>query len=201
MRSAMRPDDETTRILRQWTGGDEQAGEELFHRLYDEIRRVARRVRLPGSSPLQTTALVHELYLKLAEQNEATWKNRGHFFAVASRILRRIAVDEARARSASKRGGDVPVVSLADLGEVGLGERSGEILALETCLRDLERLDPERARLVELRFYAGLSLEETAQALGQSRATTVRQWRVTKGWLHRQLSDDAPRPDDDGDGP
>ncbi|MEO1065616.1 MAG: ECF-type sigma factor, partial [Actinomycetota bacterium] len=118
---------------------------------------------------------------------------RGHFFAIASRILRRIVVDEARSLWAEKRGGDVQKISLAELGDVGLGGRPDEVLAVEACLQELERQSPERARLVELRFFAGLSLEETAEVLGQSRATTVRQWRVTKGWLSQELEHGLPR--------
>lgn len=188
----MEPDAETTLLLREWTGGDDRAANELFDRLYGEIHAMAGRARRrgPSRSP-QTTALVHELYLRLAAQKRAIWKNRGHFFAIASRILRRILVDEARSSGAEKRGSGVRRISLAQLGDVGLAERPTEILAVDACLQELERQSPERARLVELRFFAGLTLEETAEALGQSRATTVRQWRVTKGWLSRELDSAA----------
>lgn len=190
----MQPDAETTILLRQWTRGDDRAANELFNRLYAEIHAIAGRARRdgPAGAP-QATALVHELYLRLAAQKRAQWKNRGHFFAIASRILRRIVVDEARSSRAAKRGSDVQKISLAELGEIGLGGRPAEVLAVEACLQELERQSPERARLVELRFFAGLSLEETAEVLGQSRATTVRQWRVTKGWLSREL-EQGPRP-------
>ncbi|MEO1368012.1 MAG: ECF-type sigma factor [Acidobacteriota bacterium] len=189
----MNPDNETTLLLRQWTGGDERAANELFDRLYDDIHALAGRARRrgPAGAP-RATALVHELYLRLVAQKRAQWKNRSHFFAIASRILRRIVVDEARALWAEKRGGGVQKISLAELGDVGLSGRPAEILAVEACLQELERQSPERARLVELRFFAGLSLEETAEVLGQSRATTVRQWRVTKGWLSRELENGPP---------
>lgn len=195
----MQPDTETTILLREWTEGDEEAANELFNRLYDEIHAMAGRIRRSGPTGApQATALVHELYLRLAAQKRAQWKNRGHFFAIASRILRRIVVDEARALCAEKRGSGVQKVSLAELGEVGLAGRPAELLAVEACLQALEQQSPERARLVELRFFAGLSIEETAEALGQSRATTVRQWRVTKGWLSQQL-EQGPEPLKAGD--
>lgn len=176
-------------MLRRWTAGDAEAAEPLFTLLYDDLRGIAsRRLAAEASGvTLQTTVLVHELFLRLVEQRRADWQNRAQFFAVAARLLRRILVDHARGRDAEKRGGDVVRLSLAELGEVAFGERPAELLALDACLDDLERRDPRQARLVELRFFAGLSLEETADALGLSRATAVRQWRVIKGWLLRRL--------------
>ena len=180
--------EETTLLLRAWSAGDQDAGEDLFARLYNDLRRVAgRRLAVEPGDALDTTVLVHEAFLRLIDQSQVAWQDRGHFFAVAARVMRRILVDHARERGAEKRGGKVAVVALEKLGEVAFGERAGELLVLDECLNELTRLDPDRARLVELRFFAGLSLEETADALGVSRATVVRQWRVTKGWLYRQL--------------
>ena len=186
----MKGSHDTTELLRAWTRGEKPAGEELFDRLYDEIRRLAhRRRRSRGPEPgIETTALVHEVYLRLVDQRRADWQCRAQFFAVAARVMRRVLVDEARAKGAEKRGGDADLVPLAQLGDIPFGDRPDELLKLDACLSDLEQLDPRQARLVELRFFAGLSLEATAEALGQSRATTVRQWRLTKAWLHRQLS-------------
>lgn len=181
--------EETTSLLRAWSDGDARAGDELFERLYDDLRRVAaRRNTADPAGALDTTALVHEAYLRLVDQKQARWHDRAQFFAVASRVMRRLLVDEARRRRSLKRGGDVRKVSLDELGELSFGERPEQILALEACLAELETLDADKARLVELRFFAGLSLEQTAELLGTSRATVVRQWRMTKGWLHRRLS-------------
>ena len=183
--------EETTHLLCAWAGGDAEAGDRLFDRLYADLRRVAaRRLAAESAGALDTTALVHEAYLRLVDQKQTSWQDRGQFFAVAARVMRRILVDDARRRHASKRGGDVRKVRLEDLGQVVFGERPEEILALETCLADLERLDPNKVHLVELRFYAGLSLEQTADVLETSRATVVRQWRMTKGWLLRRMAAD-----------
>ena len=180
--------EETTVLLRRWTAGDKSAGEILFESLYDELRRVASsRLRSESSGELQTTALVHELFLRMVDQRSVDWRDRAQFFAVAARLMRRILVDDARSRGAKKRGGEQPALSLESLGEVPFGERAGELLALEDCLRDLDRRDPKKAQLVELRFFGGLSLEDTAEVMGLSRASVVRQWRLTKGWMHRQL--------------
>lgn len=183
--------DETTQLLRAWSGGDPAAGEAVFARLYDDLRRVAgRRLAAESAGTLDTTALVHEAFLRLVDQQRSTWEDRRHFFAVAARVMRRILVDAARRRTTRKRGGEVATVRLEDLEAVVWADQPDEILALERCLEDLERLDPEKARLVELRFHVGLTLEQTADVLGTSRATVVRQWRMTKGWLHRRLSAD-----------
>ncbi|MEM1179553.1 MAG: ECF-type sigma factor [Acidobacteriota bacterium] len=180
--------EETTVLLRRWTAGEKAAGEALFDSLYDELRRVAsRRLRAESSGSLQTTALVHELFLRLVDQRSADWRDRAHFFAVAARLMRRILVDDARSRGAQKRGGEQPALSFESLGEVPFGERASELLALDDCIRDLDRRDPDKARLVELRFFGGLSLEDTAEVMGLSRSSVVRQWRLTKGWMHRQM--------------
>ena len=182
---------DTTVLLQSWTHGDEQAGELLFSRLYDDMRAVASR-RLQAEGPgttLSTTVLVHEAFLRVVDQKRVDWHGRSQFFAIAARVMRRILVDHARARNAEKRGGGAEKMSLEDLGPViTFGERPSELLALDACLLELERIDPPKARLVELRFFAGLSLEDTAETLGTSRASVVRQWRLTKAWLHRQMS-------------
>ena len=185
----MHDTEETTLLLKAWSAGDREAGEELFARLYSDLRGVAsKRLAVEPEGAVDTTVLVHEAFLRLIAQSEVSWRDRGQFFAVAARVMRRILVDHARARGAEKRGGKARVIELDQLGQVAFGERTRELLALDACLEDLGRLDPDKARLVELRFFAGLSLEETAEALGVSRATVVRQWRLTKGWLHRQLA-------------
>ena len=181
--------EETTHLLRAWSGGDTRAGDEVFERLYEDLRRVAgRRKAAEPADALDTTALVHEAYMRLVDQKVATWHDRAQFFAVAARVMRRVLVDDARKRRSLKRGGGVRKVRLEDLGDVSFGERPDDILALETCLAELESIDADKARLVELRFFAGLSLEQTAELLETSRATVVRQWRMTKGWLHRRLA-------------
>ena len=181
--------EETTHLLRAWSGGDSEAGDRLFERLYADLRRVAgRRLSSEPAGALDTTALVHEAYLRLVDQKVASWRDRAQFFAVAARVMRRVLVDDARRRRARKRGSEVRKVRLEDLGNVSFGERPEEILALEAGLAELESVDADKARLVELRFFAGLSLEQTAEVLGTSRATVVRQWRMTKGWLHRRLA-------------
>lgn len=182
--------DSTLQLLRSWTVGDEAAGDLLFRRLYDELRTVAHR-RLAArarSGTLQTTELVHEAYLRMAGQHRVDWKETSQFFAVAARVMRRIIVDRARARLAEKRGAGAERLSLSAAEETGFSDRPEDLVALDQCLLDLARHDPEMARLVELRFFAGFSLEETAELLGWSRPTVVRRWRLTKGWLHRQLS-------------
>ena len=184
----LRESDDTTRLLKAWSRGDEDAGEALFARLYDDLRRVAsRRVAAEPACAWHTTVLVHESFLRLIDQRRVSWQDRRHFFAVAARVMRRILIDHARARGAEKRGGKLEIFDLDGLGEVAFGERSAELLALDACLDELAELDPDKARLVELRFFAGLSLEETAKVLGTSRATAGRQWHITKGWLLRNL--------------
>ena len=180
---------DTTELLRGWTRGDGAARERLFTTLYQDLRRLAHTHRRHENAalPLQTTELVHEMYLRLEGQRAAEWHDRGQFFAVAARMMRRILVDEARARLADKRGGGVRPLPLDELKVVRFGEQPRAVLALEECLAELESIAPDRARLVELRFFVGLTQEEVADALGLSRSTVVRQWRVTKAWLYQKL--------------
>jgi len=185
--------DEITALLRAWSGGDVAAEAKLLPLVYDQLRRQAahqlRRER-PGHS-LSPTAVVHELYLRLVPQERAVWANRTQFFAVASRLIRRVLVDHARERGAVKRAGDRQRVTLDEnLAETGPrdGPRDADVLALDAALEELGALDPRRARLVELRYFGGLSLEETASALEISPATVSREWQLARAWLHRRLA-------------
>jgi RNA polymerase sigma factor (TIGR02999 family) len=182
-----------SRLLRAWSAGESGAGERLFSTIYAELRKLAAAHRR-GEGPvhsLQTTALVHEAYLRLNRQHAVAWKNRGHFFAIASQAMRRILVDHARRRKAAKRGGahapsPLDSVELAVAGEIDLVE-------LDIALEKLERLDPQEAKVVELRFFAGLTVDEVATALDVSRATVEREWTAARAWLRRELGarDDA----------
>ena len=171
-----------TQLLHAWSNGDQTARERLIPLVYEELRRVAhnylRRER-PGQM-LQTTALVHEAYLRLVEIEQATWKDRAHFFAVSARIMRHILVDIARSRRS-------PQVSLIDALDAAPA-RARDLVALDDALDALERLDPRKSQIVELRFFGGLSVEETAEALQISRRTVNREWDAAKAWLYRELS-------------
>jgi RNA polymerase sigma-70 factor (ECF subfamily) len=180
------PDGEVSQLLTAWRTGEPGADERLFSTIYTELRKVAasrRRLENPAHS-LETTALVQEAYLRLNHQRRVFWKNRGHFFALASRAMRRILVDHARRRKAAKRGGAHPSpldsVALAVAGPVDLVE-------LDVALEKLERVDPREAKVVELRFFVGLTVPEVAEALGLSRATVERDWSTARVWLRREL--------------
>lgn len=186
--------DELTAVLRAWSDGDPAAEAKLLPLVYDQLRRQAahqlRRER-PGHS-LSPTAVVHELYLRLVPQERASWVNRAQFFAVASRLIRRVLVDHARARRTAKRAGGWQRVTLAE-DVVEAGPPDLDLLALDRALEELAALDERRARLVELRYFGGLSLDETAAALGVSAATVSREWQLARAWLHRRLADAEPR--------
>jgi RNA polymerase sigma factor (TIGR02999 family) len=157
--------------------------------VYAELRRLAHR-RLAGERPdhtLQTTALVNEAYLRLVDQSSLQWQNRAHFFAVAARIMRHILVDYARARHNAKRGGGVMKVTLDDAAEVSI-ERAAEMVALDDALTALAGFAPRKSQIVELRFFGGLSVEETAEALKVSPGTVMREWTLAKAWLQREIS-------------
>ena len=179
-----------TELLRDWGEGNAQAMDELLPQVYDELhRRAAAYLRRERQNhTLQTTALVHEAYLKLVDQKNVEWKDRGHFFAVAAQAMRRILVDHAKHRHREKRGGAVENVPLDDTLVAAAGEANLDIIALDEALLRLAEFDPEQERLVELRYFGGLSLEETADTLGISRATTAREWQLAKAWLHRELT-------------
>ncbi|MCC7236173.1 MAG: sigma-70 family RNA polymerase sigma factor [Bryobacterales bacterium] len=180
---------EVTRLLRNWSGGDENALDQLTPVVYDELRRLAasymRRERQDHT--LQSTALVNEAYLKLVDQKNVVWQNRAHFFGIAAQMIRRILVDHARAHKAEKRGGGAGVLSLDEA--IGVPEkRDVEILALNDALTRLTEMDPKQGRIVELRFFTGLSIEETAEVVGVSPATVKREWAAARAWLFREIS-------------
>jgi RNA polymerase sigma factor (TIGR02999 family) len=176
-----------TRLLHEWKRGDRQAAEELAVALYDELRRTARhymRQERQGRT-LQTTALVHEAFLRLAGVR-MDFKDRTHFFAFAAQIMRRVLVDYARSRGYRKRGGGISPIQL-DGEALALPDRSADVVALDEALSELARRDPRKARVVELRFFGGLSVEDTASALSVSPQTVLRDWSLAKAWLTREL--------------
>jgi RNA polymerase sigma-70 factor, ECF subfamily len=185
----MRPaPNEVTLMLQQLKCSDQEALSKLVPLLYDDLRRLAsahlRRER--PNHTLQTTALVHEAYLRLANQNRVEWKNRNHFFGMAAQLIRRILIDYARTHHAAKRGGDVEKASLEDCMVVSK-QNLGELLALDEILGRLSVIDGQQARIVELRVFGGLTVEEIAQILDISPATVKRDWSVAKAWLTREL--------------
>ena len=179
---------DVTRLLAEFSGGDEHALAELMPLLYSELRRLASYYlqRERSNHTLQATALVHEAYLRLVEQKEGGWANRNQFMAVASQLMRRILVDHSRRHSSAKRGGNAEKVYLEESAVVSKG-RAADVVELDDALTRLAELDPEQARLVEMRFFGGLSIEETAGVLGVSPATVKRNWSVAKAWLAREL--------------
>lgn len=188
------PDNQdVTGLLLDWSQGDEASLERLMPLVYDELKRVARgHMRKERSDhTLQTTVLVHEAYLRLVDAQRVEWQDRAHFFGIASRLIRQILVDHARTRGAAKRGGGVAPVAL-DEGAVIGGERATEILALDDALQDLARMDPRQARVVEMRYFGGLTIDETAAVLEISPATVKREWNVASAWLRRELGSGPP---------
>lgn len=179
-----------TEILAQWSRGDRSALDRLVPVIYPELRRIAgRQLRHERSDhTLDPTALVHELFLQLVDQRSATWDNRTQFFAVAARLMRRILVDHARGREALKRGGGVTKLALKseDAGAM-VDPVAAEVLAVDQALGRLAAHDPDQARIVELRFFGGLSVEETAHVMERSARTIKREWRIAKAWLYREL--------------
>src|SRR5262245_47135898 len=179
---------EITQLLVAWNKGDQAALERLTPLVHGELRRLAKRY-MAGERKghiLQTTALVNEAYLRLIDWRNVEWQNRAHFFGLAAQIMRRILVDFARARNREKRGGDEIHISLSEAANVP-SERSPDLVALDDALMTLEKLDLRQARVVELRFFAGLSLEETAEALRVSLSTVRRDWNMAEAWLYREL--------------
>ncbi len=177
-----------TRLLRNWSYGDENAANELFPIVYDELRRLARRYmrdERPGHT-LQTTALIHEAYLRLVDQRSTQWQNRAQFFAVAAQMMRRILVDYARRRAYQKRGGACSNLPLEENAVVA-PERGHEIVALDSALERLAGIDARKARVVELRYFGGLEVQEIADVLGISAVTVTRDWKMAKAWLHQEL--------------
>ncbi len=178
-----------TGLLIKWRRGDAAALDRLIPLAYAELRRIAHRYMRDErrNHPLQTTALVHEAYLRLIDVNRVDWQSRNQFYAVSARMMRRILVEEARKRNADKRGADASHVAM-DEALLPAPERGADVLALEDALERLEALDERKARVVELRCFAGLSVPETAEVLDVSEETVFRDWRMAKLWLRRELS-------------
>jgi RNA polymerase sigma-70 factor, ECF subfamily len=186
------PRADVTRLLQEWREGREGALDRLIPVVYNELRVIASR-HMSNEwrvSTFQTTALVNEAYLKLAGQRRVDWQNRAHFFAVAAQVMRRILVDNARRDQRPKHGAALSRMPLDEAGEVPADQSVDTVdaLALDTALTKLEALDPDQARIVELRFFGGLTVEETAEVVGVSAATVKREWALAKGWLYRELN-------------
>lgn len=180
--------EELTRLLEAWSEGDEEALALLLPRVERELHRLARRYMRGESAghTLQTTALVNEAYVRLADQRRTRWRNRAHFFAIAAQTMRRILIDHARKRANAKRGGGARKVSLEDVAELS-DERASELVALDEALESLAEFDGRKARVVEMRYFAGLSVEEVAEVLKVSPDTVTRDWRRAKAWLRREM--------------
>jgi RNA polymerase sigma factor (TIGR02999 family) len=179
-----------TQLLQDWSQGNQRALEELLPLIYHELRHLAHNFlyrERPGHT-LQTTALVHEAYLKLIDQKDARWQNRSHFFAIAAQAMRRILIDSARRHSAEKRGGPQEKLSLDEVPDVSL-EPNTKLLALDEALNELAEIDPEQGRIVELRYFGGLTIEETAEVMKTSPATIKREWAMARAWLHQALTE------------
>lgn len=177
-----------TQLLQAWSGGDESALEKLIPLVHDELHRLAKRYigrERPGHT-LQTTALVNEAYLRLIDAQQVQWQNRAHFFAISAQLMRRILVDFARSKKFAKRGGQAVQVSLAEAVLLPQ-EREADLVALDEALEALARVDERKSRVVELRFFGGLSVEESAEVLKVSAETVMRDWKVAKVWLLREL--------------
>jgi len=178
-----------TQLLERWSQGDEEALDQLMPLVYDELHRLAgaylRRERREHT--LQPTALVNEAYLKLVRQRKIQWQNRAQFFGVAAQLMRRILVDHARANSADKRGGDRVNVSLKNIGAFGT-QPTTDVLALHDVLNRLAEIDPDQSRIVELRFFGGLTIIEAAEVMQVSHSTVEREWKIAKAWLKRELT-------------
>jgi RNA polymerase sigma-70 factor (ECF subfamily) len=180
---------EMTQLLQQWTDGDEAASEKLMPFLYKELHRMAHRYMRQERSghTLQTTALINEAYLRLIDWKNVKWQNRAHFFAVCAQMMRRILVDFARSRKNAKRGAAVRVLPLDEVPNLSQ-RRASEIIALDQALDCLATIDPRKSQIVELRFFGGLTLEETAAVLKVSSRTIEREWDLARAFLHREMS-------------
>lgn len=180
---------DVTQLLRDWSGGDQAAADRLMPLVYEELRHLAHqymRREKPGHT-LQTSALVNEAYVRLVKQSEIKWESRAHFFGIAARLMRQILVDQARRRNFAKRGGGAIRVSLNDATAIAQ-EQSASVVTLDEALKTLEQTDPRKSRIVELRFFGGMSIEETAEALKISPGTVMREWTFARAWLRNQMS-------------
>ena len=177
-------------MLIELTDGNQEVVNHILPHIYDELKRLAssylRRER--SDHTLQPTALVHEAYMKLVDQKRVRWQNRAHFFGIAAQVMRRILMDHARKHQADKRGGEAEKLPIEEEILVVSHDRSAELVALDDALHTLAAMDPQKARIVELRYFGGLSIEETAEVMGVSVPTINRQWRMAKAWLYSQLS-------------
>ena len=180
---------EVTQLLHDWSAGKQEARDELLGLVYEPLRAIAGRHlnRERQGHTLQPTALVNELYLKLVDQRRVAWNDRAHFFAVAAQVMRRILVDHARRRNSDKRGGDLIPVTIGAALELAASSENFDVVALDAALEQLEKIFPQQARIVELRFYAGLTIDETAEVMGISPATISREWTMARAWLKRAL--------------
>ncbi len=182
--------DNVTRLLLEWSDGNQQALEALVPLIYKELRNLAHNFlyrERPGHT-LQTTALVHEAYLKLIDQNDARWQNRAHFFAIAAQAMRRILIDSARKHAAAKRGGPQAELSLDEVADIAL-EPDSNLLKLDEALNQLAKIDSRQSRIVELRYFGGLTIEETAEVISVSPATVKREWMMARAWLHQEITE------------
>lgn len=186
------PSKQVTELLVRWRGGDKAALDSLMPLVYNELHRIANHYlqRERSDHTLQSTALVHEAYVRLAQQDLPEWQNRAHFFAVAAQLMRQILVDYARSHRASKRGGNVCKLTLEDAGDKAQA-LDVDIVALDDALKSLARMDAQQSRVVELKFFGGLSIEDTAEVLGISASTVKRDWITARAWLHRELARSA----------
>ncbi|HET6959207.1 MAG TPA: sigma-70 family RNA polymerase sigma factor [Vicinamibacterales bacterium] len=181
--------DGVTQLLVQWQNGDQKALDSLIPLVYQELRAIAGRYlsRESPSHTLQSTALVHEAYFKLIGQRRVRWQNRAHFFGIAAQMMRRILIDHARHQARDKRGGPAPKLSLDDAMATAEAEADIDLLALDDALTALAQIDPRGAQIIELRFFSGLSLEETAEVVGVSAGTVKRDWSAARAWLYREM--------------
>lgn len=186
--------DSVTRLLHAWSEGDKEALDKLVPVVYDELRRQASRYlrRENAGHTLQTTALVNEAYVRLVDQKNVRWQNRAHFFGIAAQLMRRILVDHARAKHRAKRGGGDLRVTFDEAIAVA-NEQEIDLVALDAALERLARIDKQQSKVVELRFFSGLNVEDTAVALGISAATVKRDWSVAKAWLYREVTGESPK--------
>lgn len=183
---------EVSQLLHAWSKGDQTARDQLLPLVYGELRQMARRYmerQQPGHT-LQTTALIHEAYLRLVDQKNVQWQNRAHFFGVAAKAMRSILVDYARTKHAAKRGGELQQVSLEEAATIST-ERTAEVVALDDALQNLAAFDLRKSQVVEMRYFGGLTVEETAEVLHVSPETVARDWRLARTWLLRELSHTA----------
>lgn len=190
MLSAMRePPENITQLLASYGRGNKESLDQLMPIVYDELRRQAARYlrREQAGHTLQTTALIHEAYVRLVDQRNMQWQNRAHFFGIAAQMMRRILVDHARSKKRVKRGGSEIRVTFDDVNVASKGQDL-DVVALDEALERLAQIDEQQSRVVELRFFSGLSVEETAEVMGTSKSTVKRDWSMAKAWLHRELS-------------